>query len=136
MYKVHIFSKFYGKVGIIVSWLLFHLIWKNYILFRDLNCRFFSLISLTKNNFSCCQNFIAEKYKITISMFPLFIILSVAYPPPPCTRDRCIPIHPLMNFTLYHSENLLSNENLICYTSKHLFSTPKGTNICSNTHSR
>ena len=28
------FSKFYGKVGVL-SWLLFHLIWKNYVLNWD-----------------------------------------------------------------------------------------------------
>ena len=33
MYTIH-FSKFYGKVGVI-SWLLFHFIWKNYVLNWD-----------------------------------------------------------------------------------------------------
>ena len=34
------FSKFYGKVGVI-SWFLFRLIWKNYVLYRDgcCNCK-------------------------------------------------------------------------------------------------
>ena len=35
-YIYEIFSKFYGKVGVIFWW-LYHLIWKNYILNWDLN---------------------------------------------------------------------------------------------------
>ena len=32
------FSKFYGKVGVI-SWFLFHLIWKNYVLYWDFDLK-------------------------------------------------------------------------------------------------
>ena len=35
---IRIFSKFYGKGGAI-SWLLFHLIWKNYVLHRDFSSK-------------------------------------------------------------------------------------------------
>ena len=60
------FSKFYGKVGII-SWLLFHLIWKNYILYWDFVLKswivdFFTRFTCEKtpqNNFPC-QNFSVE----------------------------------------------------------------------------
>ena len=60
------FSKFYGKVGLI-SWLLFHLIWKNYVLYWDFDLKswivdFFTCFTREKtpqNNFSC-QNFSVE----------------------------------------------------------------------------
>ena len=60
------FSKFYGKVGVI-SWLLFHLIWKNYVLYWDFDSKswivdFFTRFTHEKtpqNNFSC-QNFSVE----------------------------------------------------------------------------
>ena len=61
-----IFSKFYGKVGVI-SWFLFHLIWKNYILYWDFDLKswivdFFTRFTREKtpqNNFSS-QNFSVE----------------------------------------------------------------------------
>ena len=60
------FSKFYGKVGVI-SWFLFHLIWKNYILYWDFDLKswivdFFTRFTREKtpqNNFSS-QNFSVE----------------------------------------------------------------------------
>ena len=60
------FSKFYGKVGVI-SWILFHLIWKNYILYWDFDLKswivdFFTHFTWEKtpqNNFSS-QNFSVE----------------------------------------------------------------------------
>ena len=60
------FSKFYGKVGVI-SWLLFHLIWKNYVLYWDFDSKswivdFFTRFTHEKtpqNNFSR-QNFSVE----------------------------------------------------------------------------
>ena len=53
------FSKFYGKIGVI-SWLLFHLIWKNYVLYWDIDSKswivdFFTRFTHEKtpqNNFS------------------------------------------------------------------------------------
>ena len=59
-----IFSKFYGKVGVI-SWFLFHLIWKNYVLYWDFDLKgwivdFFTPREKTpQNNFSS-QNFSEE----------------------------------------------------------------------------
>ena len=61
-----LFSKFYGKVGVI-SWLLFHLIWKDYVLYWDFDLKswivaFFTRFTREKrpqNNFSC-QNFGVE----------------------------------------------------------------------------
>ena len=61
-----IFSKFYGKVGVI-SWFLFHLIWKNYVLYWDFDLKnwivdFFTRFTQEKtpqNNFSS-QNFCVE----------------------------------------------------------------------------
>ena len=61
-----VFSKFYGKVDIIF-WLLFHLIWKNYVLYWDFVLKswivdFFTHFTHEKtpqNNFSC-QNFSVE----------------------------------------------------------------------------
>ena len=49
------FPKFYGKVGVI-SWLLFHLIWKNYILDWDFDSNsrivdFFTRENTPQNNF-------------------------------------------------------------------------------------
>ena len=41
------FSKFYGRVGVI-SWLLFHLIWKNYVLYWDLDTK-----QLFQSKFQC-----------------------------------------------------------------------------------
>ena len=65
-YKVVVFSKFYGKVGVI-SWFLFHLIWKNYVLYWDFDLKswivdFFTCFIWEKtpqNNFSS-QNFSVE----------------------------------------------------------------------------
>ena len=64
--RSYYFSKFYGKVGVI-SWLLFHLIWKNYVLNWDFDSKswivdFFTRFTREKtpqNNFSC-QNFSVE----------------------------------------------------------------------------
>ena len=49
------FSKFYGKVGSI-SWVLFHLIWKNYVLYWDFDLKswivdFFTREKTPQNNF-------------------------------------------------------------------------------------
>ena len=60
------FSKFYGKVGVI-TWFLFHLIWKNYVLYWDFDLKswivdFFTGFTQEKtpqNNFSR-QNFSVE----------------------------------------------------------------------------
>ena len=60
------FSKFHGKVGVI-SWFLFHLIWKNYVLYWDFDLKswivdFFTRFTREKtpqNNFSS-QNFSVE----------------------------------------------------------------------------
>ena len=60
------FSKFYGKVGVI-TWFLFHLIWKNYVLYWDFDLKswivdFFTHFTREKtpqNNFSS-QNFSVE----------------------------------------------------------------------------
>ena len=60
------FSKFYGKVGVIF-WFLFHLIWKNYVLYWDFDLKswivdFFTRFTREKtpqNNFSS-QNFSVE----------------------------------------------------------------------------
>ena len=54
------FSKFYGKVGVI-SWFLFHLIWKNYVLILTWKVELwiFSLVSQRFHNFSS-QNFSIE----------------------------------------------------------------------------
>ena len=47
------FFKFYGKVGVI-SWFLFHIIWKNYVLYWDFDLKIwiviFSLVSLKKKH--------------------------------------------------------------------------------------
>ena len=61
-----IFSKLYGKVGVII-WFLFHLIWKNYVLYWDLDLKswivdFFTRFTCEKTpqyNFSS-QNFSVE----------------------------------------------------------------------------
>ena len=61
-----VFSKFYGKVGVI-SWFLFHIIWKNYVLHWDFDLKswivdFFTRFTREKtpqNNFSS-QNFSVE----------------------------------------------------------------------------
>ena len=58
-----VFSKFYGKVGVIF-WLLFHLIWKNYVLYWDFDSKswivaFFTHKKIPQNNFSN-QNFSVE----------------------------------------------------------------------------
>ena len=65
-WKKNNFSKFYGKVGVI-SWFLFHLIWKNYVLYWDFDLKswivdFFTRFTREKtpqNNFSS-QNFSVE----------------------------------------------------------------------------
>ena len=67
------FSKFYGKVGV-KSWLLFHLIWKNYVLYWDFDSKswivdFFTRFTHEKrpqNNFSC-QNFSVENNYLPIT---------------------------------------------------------------------
>ena len=68
-----IFSKFYGIIGVL-SWLLFHVIWKNYVLYAEILtrkvelCFFFTRFTHEKspqNNFSC-QNFGVEN-----NYFPL-----------------------------------------------------------------
>ena len=41
------FSKFYGKVGVI-SWFLFHLIWKNYVLYWDFDLKSWIVDCFTK----------------------------------------------------------------------------------------
>ena len=72
------FSKFYGKVGVI-SWFLFHLIWKNYVLYWDFDlkswivdfCTRFTREKTPQNNFSC-QNFSVENnwsFYVTISVW-------------------------------------------------------------------
>ena len=61
--KIKTFSKFYRKVGVI-SWLLCHLIWKNYVLYWDFYSKFwiadfftcFTHEKTSQNNFSH-QNF-------------------------------------------------------------------------------
>jgi len=65
-YWIIIFSKFYGKLGVI-SWFLFHLIWKNYVLYCDFDWKswimdFFTRFTRDKtpqSNFSS-QNFSVE----------------------------------------------------------------------------
>ena len=64
--KIKNVTKFYGKVGVI-SWFLFHLIWKNYILYWDFDLKSWIVDFLTRftqekipqNNFSS-QNFSVE----------------------------------------------------------------------------
>ena len=56
---VYNFSKFYGKVGAI-SWFLFHLIWKNYVLYWD-----FYLKSWIMD----CQNFSVENNYFLFTFF-------------------------------------------------------------------
>ena len=71
------FSKFYGKVGVI-SWFLFHLIWKNYVLYWDFDLKswivdFFTRFTHEKtpqNNFSS-QNFSVEN-NYFFSIFLIF----------------------------------------------------------------
>ena len=68
-----IFSKFYGKVGII-PWFLFHLIWKNYVLSWD-----FDLKSWIVDFFTCFtrekapqNNFSSQNFSVENSHLPLF----------------------------------------------------------------
>ena len=63
------FSKFYGKIGVIF-WLIFHLIWKNYDIYKDFDLKswivaFFTCFTHGKrpqNNFSN-QNFSVENFQ-------------------------------------------------------------------------
>ena len=72
------FSKFYGKVGVI-TWFLFHLIWKNYVLYWDFDLKswivdFFTRYTREKtpqNNFSS-QNFSLENNYCSIEVCLFF----------------------------------------------------------------
>ena len=65
-------SKFYGKVGVL-SWILFHLIWKNYFLYWDFDLKswivdYFTREKTPQNNFSN-QNISVENNYFLIRQF-------------------------------------------------------------------
>ena len=71
------FSKFYGKVGVIF-WFLFHLIWKNYVLYWDFDLKSwigdfftrFTRVKTPQNNFSS-QNFSVENNYLFLNFMSL-----------------------------------------------------------------
>ena len=71
------FSKFYGKVGVI-SWLLFHLIWKNYVLYWDFDSKCWIVAFSTRftHDKRPYNNFYRQNYSVENNYFsPTYISL-------------------------------------------------------------